>query len=166
MSHEMLRRAAEHLQNSTNPAYVEGGIKLGEVADILLAHNAIPLTDPNIKLVFSSEGSVLGPTFVARDFELDTATRRVFKDGEHVSTLTPAEFKLMERVLMDPGVVVQRENLAQYVYGTVDRGALDGLKTYIKRTRSKLPVSLKRAEEIIETVRGIGLRYNHFEKEE
>lgn len=166
MSHEMLRKAAEHLQHSTNPAYVEGGKKLGEVADILLEHDAIPLSDPGIVFIVRSEGSILGPLFVARDFELETATRRLFGNAESTETLTVMEFKLLERILMEPGVDVPRDKILEHMYGFVDDSGMDTFKSHLLHLRRKLPVDARRAEEIIETIKRVGLRYNHFEKEE
>lgn len=168
MSHETLRREAEHLQNSSNPEFIEGGRKLAEVADILLQYGAIPANDPKVEFIVFGEASVLGPSFLARDFELQTGTGKLFKDGENVGILTPMEFKLLERVLMEPGAIVPKEKILQHMYndGMVDQGRMDGFKTHLKRVRSKLPVDLKTAEEILETVISIGVRYNHFEKED
>ena len=88
---------------------------------------------------------------------LDPAGHRVCREGREV-TLSPTEFRVLARLVGNPGTVVRRHSLAAAGWpheGHVSENTLD---SYVRRVRSKLAEVGSRTE--ITTVRGVGYRWD------
>ncbi len=88
------------------------------------------------------------------DFRLDKKNLKLHLDGEAVD-LTTTEFKLLLVLTESPGIVKERAELLQKVWGYSDLIQTRTLDTHIKRLREKLEGHGNR----IETVRGVGYRF-------
>lgn len=85
---------------------------------------------------------------------LDPSAHQVFRNGAALE-LGPTEFKLLHYLLSQPGRVFSRQQLLDGVWGDhrfIEERTVD---VYIRRLRAGLGVE---AEDLIETVRGVGYR--------
>ncbi len=87
------------------------------------------------------------------EFRLDKNTLKFHLSGEPID-LTTTEFKLLMVLIEAPGIVKERAELLQKVWGYNDLIQTRTLDTHIKRLREKLGTQGSR----IETVRGVGYR--------
>lgn len=87
------------------------------------------------------------------DFRLDRNALKFHLAGEPID-LTSTEFKLLMVLIEAPGIVKERAELLQKVWGYNDLIQTRTLDTHIKRLREKLG----RQGSRIETVRGVGYR--------
>lgn len=86
---------------------------------------------------------------------IDEAAHRVFVDGQEVA-LTPTEFKLLWVLATRPGRVQTRGTLLQDVWDMPPDLNTRTVDTHVKRLREKLG----EASSFLETVRGVGYRFN------
>ncbi|MFT4626853.1 MAG: two-component system phosphate regulon response regulator PhoB [Myxococcota bacterium] len=86
---------------------------------------------------------------------IDQAGHRVFVDGAEVS-LTATEFKLLHALAAHPGQVQSRGNLLQDVWDMPPDLNTRTVDTHVKRLREKLGAAARH----LETVRGVGYRFN------
>lgn len=84
---------------------------------------------------------------------LDTQAHRATLGGEEIA-LTGAEWKILEHLAANAGVVVSRERLLGESLGYRYEGSERTIDTHMKNLRAKLG-----AQEWIETVRGYGYRF-------
>ncbi len=89
---------------------------------------------------------------------LDLAGRRITVRGTEVES-TAKEFDLLRCFVQSPGVVFTREQLMQRVWGADHFGTVRTVDNFVARLRSKIELDLN-APHHIETVRGIGYRFN------
>jgi DNA-binding response OmpR family regulator len=89
---------------------------------------------------------------------MDVEGRRLLVDGKEVDS-TAREFDLLRVFLENPGVVFSREQLMQKVWGPDHFGTLRTVDNFIARLRAKLEDDAE-APAHLETVRGVGYRYN------
>ncbi|MFF0743993.1 response regulator transcription factor [Streptomyces sp. NPDC004111] len=82
---------------------------------------------------------------------LDTATRRVHRDGVEV-TLTAKEFAVLEQLALRPGAVVSKAEMLEHVWDFAYDGDPNIVEVYISTLRRKLGAAR------IQTVRGAGYR--------
>jgi DNA-binding response OmpR family regulator len=82
------------------------------------------------------------------DIKIDTAERRVTRDGTQVH-LTPTEYELLTFLANKPGVY-SRERLLQEVWGYRDSSGVRTVDSHIRGIRKKL------GENIVRTVHGVG----------
>ncbi|MBC2665201.1 response regulator transcription factor [Novosphingobium flavum] len=75
-----------------------------------------------------------------------------FYMGEDILSLTAFETRLLEKLLHNKEIVVQRSSLSDYLYGYADDVESNSLDVIIGRLRRKI------GREMIETVRGLGYR--------
>ncbi len=95
------------------------------------------------------------PTLLRTDgLELDTAARTVLQNGQRVD-LTDVEFALLEALLLSPGKVVTREDLAENVLGRKFHPFDRSLDMHISRLRRKLSGN-GTEDDRVKTVRGTG----------
>ncbi len=102
-----------------------------------------------------------GPDKGARRFgqvELDLAARRVTAGGKEIS-LTAREFDLLAFFAGHPGRVYSREQLLELVWGASHFGTVRTVDNFIARLRAHIGDDAERPRHI-ETVRGIGYRFN------
>ena len=91
------------------------------------------------------------------DLELDRARRQVRMEGQEVA-LTATEFRLLEFLMSRPGVVFNREQLLDAVWGH-DRAVTDRtVDVYILRLRQK--IETPNGPTFLRSVRGFGYSFN------
>ena len=102
------------------------------------------------------EGSAAGRISVG-DVEVDTGTRRVWRDGETIE-LTNVEYEILAILLRSAGLVVKREELVRSVLGR-ELSVFDrSIDMHISHLRKKLGHQMGDVERI-KTVRGVGYIY-------
>jgi DNA-binding response OmpR family regulator len=90
--------------------------------------------------------------------EVDLKARKVMRAGK-VLDLTAREFDLLRHFLLHPEMALSREQLMQAVWGIDYFGTARTVDNFIVRLRDKLEDDPARPR-YIETVRGIGYRFN------
>jgi DNA-binding response OmpR family regulator len=90
--------------------------------------------------------------------ELDVAGRRILVEGVEVDS-TAREFDLLLFLHSHPGTVFSREQLMQQVWGPNHFGTMRTVDNFIARLRAKIEEDPD-APKHIETVRGVGYRFN------
>ena len=92
------------------------------------------------------------------EVRLDYDGRRILVGDKEIES-TAKEFDLLRLFVENPGIVLSREQLMQRVWGPDYYGTMRTIDNFIARLRSKIEVD---AEEprYIETVRGVGYRFN------
>lgn len=86
-------------------------------------------------------------------FEIDRGGHRLIKQGEEVA-LTGKEWALIERLTRHASAVVTKEALEETLY-SIDADVMSNtLEVHVSRIRKKI------GKEHIETVRGLGYRFN------
>jgi len=95
------------------------------------------------------------PVLVAGDLSMDTECHQVFIGGTEIH-LTLTEFKLLAALVKGGGRVKTREDLLETIWENGEGLYSRTVDTHIQRLRSKL----KHCGQGIETIRGIGYRYN------
>ena len=95
------------------------------------------------------------PTLLRVDgLELNTAARTVSQNGQRIE-LTDVEFALLESLLLSPGKVVTREELAEKVLGRKFHPLDRSLDMHISRLRRKLS-GTGMEDDLVKTIRGTG----------
>ncbi len=92
-------------------------------------------------------------TIVAGSLEVDVPARRATIDGRELE-LTAKEFDLLALLASEQGIVVDRQRILREVWDTTWYGSSKTVDVHIASLRKKLG-----DPTLIETVRGIGLRY-------
>ncbi len=96
---------------------------------------------------------------IVNNISLDILKHKVTAFNRNIS-LTPTEFKLLEMMIKQPGVVLSRDKILNVVFGynadIYDRT----IDTHMKSLRKKLGKSRNQ----IETIRGIGYRFKDVRK--
>lgn len=87
------------------------------------------------------------------DLEVDTLRHKVFVAGQEVA-LTLKEYELLKKLLLNPGIVFNRDNLLNDIWGYEFSGETRTVDVHIRTLRQKLGP----AGELIETIRGVGYR--------
>ncbi|OWR28329.1 DNA-binding response regulator [Saccharibacillus sp. O23] len=85
---------------------------------------------------------------------LNVRNRRVEHGGE-ICDLTPKELGILQLLLRNRGIVLSRDTLLGYVWGTEYEGDVRVVDTHIKKLRSKMGP----ASDCIRTVFGVGYAY-------
>jgi DNA-binding response OmpR family regulator len=93
----------------------------------------------------------------AGDVAVDPAARRAWVSGDEME-LTPKEFELLELLVRNAGLVVERERIMQEVWDENWFGSTKTLDMHVSSLRRKLGDDAA-APTRITTVRGIGLRF-------
>lgn len=86
---------------------------------------------------------------------IDVAAHRVWVEDRPID-LTHLEFELLQFLATHPGVVYTRETLLSLVWGEDYYGGTRTVDVHIRRLRAKLG---ERYEDLIQTVRGVGYRF-------
>jgi len=94
---------------------------------------------------------------VYEDLSLDLKTRRIQFKNQDIE-LTPTEFKILEIMIRQPGVVLSRNDLIEQVMGYEYEGYGRTLDSHIARLRSKIEPDAK-SPQYIKTVFGIGYKF-------
>ena len=93
--------------------------------------------------------------YEAGSLQVDTARRKVLIGTEEIF-LTPKEFDLLRLFMANPGLVFSRNQLHDKVWGMEYLGETRTVDVHIRTLRQKLGP----CGEMIETVRGVGYRFN------
>ena len=88
---------------------------------------------------------------------LDPVTHRLIH-GDRTVDVSPTEFRLLAALIARPGHVVRRAGLVATAWPNSDAVQENSLDAYVGRLRRKLREA--GAHETIETVRGVGYRWN------
>lgn len=86
--------------------------------------------------------------------EIDSNAHRVYIDSKEID-LTPKEYELLSYLAKNEGKALNRDSILNNVWGFDYYGDYRTVDTHIKRLR----VKLKDKSEFIQTVRGIGYRF-------
>ena len=89
-------------------------------------------------------------------FTVDLARRVVERDGEAVS-VTPTEWRLLELLARNPGVLVERDELLASLRGPLVPHSSHYLRVYMQQLRAKLEANPASPRHLI-TVQGQGYR--------
>ena len=101
------------------------------------------------------EPAAKGTVLRVGDLVLDTTTREVSREGEHIE-LTTKEYALLEYLMRHPNQVLTRTMIAEHVWNYDFDNATNVIDVHIRNLRRKIddPFSTK----LIHTVRGAGYR--------
>ena len=105
-------------------------------------------------LVFEVEQKLL----IRGQIKLDEVSRKVYVNEEYVG-LTLKEFELLHLFMENPDIVYSRDSLLEKIWGYEYVGGTRTVDTHIKTLRIKLGKFSKEASEAIQTVWGIGYRF-------
>ena len=89
------------------------------------------------------------------DIELDPITRRASRGGRDIP-LTLKEYSLLEYFMRHPNQAINREDLLTHLWDFNYVGFSNVVDVHVKNLRNKL--SEENADDVFETVRGIGYR--------
>ena len=92
----------------------------------------------------------------AGPLELDLSSYEATLDGQ-VLALTAREFELLKLFMQHPRQVLSKKTILDRVWGTNFYGSENNVEVYVGYLRAKLAASRR---ELIETVRGLGYRFN------
>ena len=107
-------------------------------------------------LVRRAEGRVAGEP-AGGGFTVDEATQRV-RLGDKTLPLTPVEFRLLRRLLEQPGRVFSRDNLLDAIHEELRDVSDRAVDTHVKNIRRKI-AAVAPGLECIHSVYGVGYRF-------
>lgn len=97
------------------------------------------------------------PVVKTADFSLDLARRKAERHGEQVR-LTPTEWKIVELLVRNPGLLVEQQKLLLEVWGPAYTGEAQYLRVYLNQLRRKLEPDPARPRYFT-TENGMGYRF-------
>jgi len=100
----------------------------------------------------------LPPEIKVQNISLDQSAHRVTKNGKPV-TLTLREYSLLEYLMRNKNLVVNREQIQNHVWDFADNSLSNVIDVHIKNLRKKLDHG-NRGRTLLETVRGVGYKIN------
>ncbi|MDB4866105.1 MAG: PhoB family transcriptional regulator [Cohnella sp.] len=87
---------------------------------------------------------------------LNKLTREVYREGKQID-LTPKEFDLLVYFMENKGLVLDREQIINFVWGFDFFGDANIVDVYVRYLRKKMDYDFP--EQLIETIRGVGYRF-------
>ncbi|SCT30753.1 ResD [Staphylococcus aureus] len=93
-----------------------------------------------------------------KHLEIDNDAHRVLADNQEVN-LTPKEYELLIYLAKTPNKVFDREQLLKEVWHYEFYGDLRTVDTHVKRLREKLNRVSSEAAHMIQTVWGVGYKF-------
>lgn len=93
------------------------------------------------------------PRIRVNDLELDTNVRAACRAGQHID-LTPMEYRTLEYLMMNEGIVVSKEQLLEHLYDYNWEKFSNVIEVYISALRRKIDAGSP--ERLIHTLRGHG----------
>jgi DNA-binding response OmpR family regulator len=97
------------------------------------------------------------PTVRAGDIEIDTAGRRVLRDGAEI-VLTATEYDVLMCLVEAKGRVLSRDQILSRVWGPSHHGTLRTIDNFVLQLRNKLEADPTAPRHLV-TVRGVGYRF-------
>lgn len=91
------------------------------------------------------------------DLEIDTARHKVTLRGKSLE-LTPKEFELLSHLVRNPGIVFNREQLLEKVWGYDYPGDTRTVDVHIRWLREKIEKNSEEPKHLI-TLRGVGYKF-------
>ncbi|QXM06849.1 response regulator transcription factor [Crassaminicella indica] len=107
-----------------------------------------------VKALLKRRSMNIEKTIIFDGLEIDMDAHRVIINGEEID-MTPKEYELLVYMANNQGKALSREQILDGVWGYDYYGDLRTVDTHIKRLRIKL----KDKNDIIQTVRGVGYRF-------
>ncbi|MFF4246565.1 response regulator transcription factor [Streptomyces sp. NPDC001822] len=104
-----------------------------------------------IRALLRRRAGSASPVLNAGALRMDTAARRVHRDGEEVA-LTAKEFAVLEQLVLRAGEVVSKADILEHVWDFAYDGDPNIVEVYVSTLRRKLGATS------IRTVRGAGYR--------
>lgn len=104
-----------------------------------------------LRALIRRAGGIAEAVLRAGSVELNTVTNTVTDAGRSV-TVTATEFKILATLMMHPGQVYKKPELAEMIYGLFEDRDSNTIEVFIARLRRKL------GPDLIKTVRGLGYR--------
>jgi DNA-binding response OmpR family regulator len=108
-----------------------------------------------IQSIFRRPKVSLQPIVTVGKIEIDSAARKVRKDGQEVP-LTLKEFVLLEYFMYNPNKIINREELLSHLWDFNYCSFSNVVDVHVKNLRKKLDP--RNPESVLETVRGVGYR--------
>jgi len=81
--------------------------------------------------------TIVKPGMKALDLELDTITRKVWRNGKEIN-LTPTEYKILELLLSNKGKVYDRILIAEKIWGFSFNSGTNVIDVHINSLRNKI----------------------------
>ena len=106
-----------------------------------------------VRALLRREGVNKSSVIQIRDLEIDTATRRVLRDGQELA-LTPREYSLLEALAKNEGRALTRETVLERIWGDEGRTGSNTVDVYITMLRRKIDADTD--VKLIHTVHGVG----------
>lgn len=105
-----------------------------------------------------SDSQINHKTIEFGPIKIDEVSRKAFVSNQHIP-LTLKEFELLYLFVKNPDIVYSREQLLERVWDMEYAGGTRTVDTHIKTLRLKLAKESKEASDYIQTVWGIGYRF-------
>ncbi|MBM7608685.1 DNA-binding response OmpR family regulator [Lysinibacillus composti] len=105
-----------------------------------------------------SDTQITHKTIEFGPIKIDEVARKAFVSNQHIP-LTLKEFELLYLFVKNPDIVYSREQLLERVWDMEYAGGTRTVDTHIKTLRLKLAKESKEASDYIQTVWGIGYRF-------
>lgn len=84
-----------------------------------------------------SRESFVSPTLRVLDLELDSISRKVFRNNKEIK-LTPTEYKILELLLSNKGKVFDRVDIAESIWGMSFNSGTNVIDVHINSLRKKI----------------------------
>jgi DNA-binding response OmpR family regulator len=104
----------------------------------------------------SSKSEMNLSSMIVGGLSLDSETMQVMVDGEHVR-LTPKEFRILELLISNPGVVFSAERIYERVWNEEAFSVENTVMVHIRRIREKIEID-PREPKYLKVVWGIGYK--------
>jgi DNA-binding response OmpR family regulator len=123
--------------------------------DYLVKPFALPELLARLRALVRRDGADKTPELRVADLVLNTASKRVTRDGQSV-TLTAVEYALLEYLLRHANQIVSRDQIIDHVWNADYAAGSKLVEVYIYNLRKKLLDD--KPTRLIQTVRGMGYR--------
>lgn len=144
------------LTANNSPQDVSKGLNLG-ADDYLVKPFSFDVLIARIRAILRRPKVALPVELVLNGIKIASTNQKVFKDGRELD-LTLKEYSLLEYFMRHPNQVLNREQILSNVWDFAFDSFSNVVDVHITNLRKKLE---DKKGKIIETVRGIGYRFNN-----